>query len=104
MKTNILLLSFALAFSSSCKKVECHPATVLRDCTGTYLKIGAKEYFVCNPGKIASYSENSIINVDYKLSEGCDDGQIHCEMLRLSDGRLLIKSVCCESPVAEQDE
>ncbi len=78
---------------ASCEKNNFKSAKLLRDCTGTYLRINAKDYFVCNPKKVSSFADQSEIKVAFTLKSHCTDGLFHCEMLRPFDGYLTVDKV-----------
>lgn len=75
------LLVFSL-FTMCTKKVEYTSVIVVRDCSGTYLKVDGKVYFVCNPDKIASVLDGSELLVTYTPCSECTDRQTHCLILR----------------------
>lgn len=94
MKKLVCFLTIlAVSLFISCGKKNYEPATVVRNCTGTYLRINSKHYFVCNPQKIASYGDQSQIKAAYAICSQCSDGYFHCEMLWPFDGYLIIDKV-----------
>jgi hypothetical protein len=79
----LVFLSFLLLFFSTCeKKVEYISATVVRDCSGTYVRMDGKEYFVCNPEKIASAVDGAEVQFTYVSCDACTDRQEHCLIAR----------------------
>lgn len=71
-KLFILLFASSLLLISSCSKDFLQVnAIVEKNCTGSYLKINDKFYYVCNKEKLDSYTQGQSINVQYKVLEGC---------------------------------
>jgi hypothetical protein len=62
----ILLFLFALF---SCKKKRNRSFTVIKDCTGTYLRFGEKDYHVCNLEKLSSYTDGTKVTTTFKKSK-----------------------------------
>lgn len=57
---------FSLSFSActrSCKELDTQKAKVIRDCTGTYVRIADKDYLVCNTSALADYADNECVEV-----------------------------------------
>lgn len=72
-------------------KVE---ATVVKDCTGSYLRMNNKDYQVCNVDVLSDYESNSKIEVNYKSISTCDWGdQIICEMYHENEGLIEITGI-----------
>lgn len=46
-------------------------ATVVIDCTGTYLQWDGKDYKVCNLEKVSTFQNGATVKVDVKKTEGC---------------------------------
>jgi len=64
------LVTALIAFSS-CSKESDNNATVVRDCTGTYLEIDGDDYYVCNAGEIAQYDDGAKLDINYKSVPEC---------------------------------
>lgn len=98
----IFLVFISIFLATSCKKDEViadfegTKATVLRDCTGTYLRIGSKDYQVCNKSLIDKFADNVIVTVIYTPVSTCDlkdyNGPI-CMMYREHEGWIEISKV-----------
>lgn len=81
-KILILLLSTSLFMLSSCSKdfIQVN-ATVEKNCTGSYLKIDGKFFYVCNADKIAAYTNGQDISISYEVLEGCKSkGEPSCDL------------------------
>ena len=77
------LLTITLAILTSCNK-ENTSATVIRDCTGTYLRFSSKDWPVCNSDFISEIPNNEKIKVTYKKVESgkcVDKGKPVCMMV-----------------------
>lgn len=51
------VIFFTITTLSGCKKESNINVTVVRDCTGTYLRWDGKDYQVCNLEKVSSFSD-----------------------------------------------
>ncbi|MBL7893926.1 MAG: hypothetical protein JNK50_01440 [Bacteroidia bacterium] len=84
MKTILTIIYAGLFFAASCKKLQTSSATVIRDCTGTYLRMNGKDNPVCNYKIITEYTDGSPISVDYKkvVDPKCEETDLpRCEMI-----------------------
>jgi len=71
-KLFFLFLTFSFIFFISCSKDFLQvDAVVEKNCTGSYLKIDNKYYYVCNQSMISSYASGQSISVSYEVLEGC---------------------------------
>lgn len=52
-------------------KVYKHSATVIRDCSGTYLRMGKDDYMVCNFEMLDGRADNSKVKVFYRTQMDC---------------------------------
>lgn len=80
----------------SCQKEKNKVATLLRDCTGTYVRYNEKDYRVCNLEKTNSFSDSSIVKITFKkisVCEGSAKDQIVCMMARENDGWIEVLSI-----------
>ena len=96
MRTSLLLTILVFALSlSSCKKERWFQAEVIRDCTGTYLRIGEIDYKVCNLDKVASFSTRTQVEVRFDKIEDCHCYQevIVCEMLHEHSGWMDVQEI-----------
>lgn len=91
----LFLLGIVILFSS-CRKEKLDRMTVVRDCTGTYLRFEEKDYHVCNISKLASYSDGAKVKVSFNRIEQCtlpNDGQAICEMMHINEGWIEVKEI-----------
>jgi hypothetical protein len=73
-----ILLASAIAasaalfsFATSEQKMKKPLATLVRDCTGTYLRFGTDDYLVCNKQDLLSVPDGSSVGVKYKKVKKC---------------------------------
>lgn len=88
-----LLVFFSLAVSGCCKTKR---ATVVRDCTGTYLRIGEKDYRVCNTEKTADYQDGEEVAASFKETRSCTgpaNDQIQCMMYHEYESWIEVKKI-----------
>ena len=77
----ILITTIGINLIFSCEKSKIK-MTVIKDCTGIYLRKNAQDYYVCNDDVIESYSSGEKIKVSYELLEQCFGilEPVSCEM------------------------
>ena len=63
-----MLLTFV---SFSCKKEGFSNATIVKNCTGTYLQVLDKAYKVCNTKKAAAFTDQQKVLVNFNLIKEC---------------------------------
>jgi hypothetical protein len=66
MKRILIILAVGLFFFASCKKKYTSTTTVIRDCTGTYLRIDGKDNPVCNSRVLKNFADGETVNATYK--------------------------------------
>lgn len=59
------------SFATAEKPMKKPHATVVRDCTGTYLRVGTEDYLVCNREVLTSVPDNAMVGVKYKKVKKC---------------------------------
>jgi hypothetical protein len=84
----IIMFSFLLALFS-CKKERNKSMIVVKDCTGTYLRFGEKDYHICNLEKISSYADGTKVIATFKKIKECKGSAnevVVCNMLHKNEG------------------
>lgn len=79
----------------SCKKVSNEEATIVRDCTGTYLRYNNKDYHVCNHDKLAAYPDGKKLLVSFKKINQCSGSAAEenvCHMLHENEGWIEVQN------------
>jgi len=97
---NLFFLSLLLfAFSSCMKKGECSKGkemTVITDCTGTYLRVGDKDYHVCNTEKMTAFQNLQLVKADFKKIDACQGAaadDVVCMMFHENEGWIEVESI-----------
>ena len=85
-------LIFCFVFYS-CKKEELLEAIVIRDCTGTYLRVDKLDYAVCNLSSLTSYEDGSSVRVSFTRLSECSPNAIACMMLHPNEGYVKVTGV-----------
>ncbi len=91
-----LLLGIACATLISCATADSNAnAIVIRDCTGTYLRIDSKDYLVCNESILKPYATNSAVTASYNKITVCKEheGKMVCMMYHENEGLIRITSL-----------
>lgn len=99
MKATTIFLSaiFAtLLFSCATVHDRLQTGTIVRDCTGTYLRVGENEdYLICNSDILESKKDGEKVSLIYDYTKECKerDGKIMCMMFHENKGVIQVKSV-----------
>jgi hypothetical protein len=99
MKKYILILPFILSlsvFTTSCKKDKSETMTVVRNCTGTYLRLDGKDYHVCNLEMVEPFSDGESVSVEFKKIKECHGSAnevIICQMVYENEGWIEVESI-----------
>ncbi len=97
MKFSVYIATvFFLLTIFACKK-ECHETTtVVKDCTGTYLRWDGKDYRVCNLEKVVSFANGETVTATFKRINNCNgsgDEEIVCAMVHANEGWIEVKKI-----------
>jgi len=77
----------------SCSKKEDN-ATVIKDCTGVYIRIDSKDYFVCNDEMVDNFDHEAKVYVEYDTVAQCEQSDdAICLMLHLSEGTIELTKI-----------
>lgn len=91
--TNYFLLAICISTTLSCSKIEMS-MTVVKDCTGSYLRHNEKDYHVCNIEKIQDYKNGDEIQASFEKLPDCDNGEIIvCEKIHRNEGWIEIVKI-----------
>ncbi|WP_124634377.1 hypothetical protein [Taibaiella sp. KBW10] len=98
MRTNLIIcFAFISLLLSGCqKKGQSYRMTVVKDCTGTYLRYDHKDYLVCNYAALRNYAHAAALTVTYNRIDNCtqrDPDLAFCEMLHAHEGWIKVASV-----------
>ncbi len=93
MKKSVTFLAvFFLLLVFSCKKVKQEKMTVIRDCTGTYLRFDGKDYHVCNLEKLETFPDNAAVTASFRKVDSCTDNAA-CLMFHENEGWVEITDI-----------
>ena len=95
MKNLTLLFAVILLTTSSCKKLRNKNATVIQDCTGTYLKVDGKKYSVCNFSMLSTYKDGEEVTATFKKVEECESTETRfvCLLLVSFDSLIEVQKI-----------
>lgn len=96
MKYYFAVLSFIAVISLSCTGPKMQEAAVIKDCTGSYLRINNKDYHVCNIEKLEGLENGVKIKASYRRLEKCtgpEQDAIVCMMYHENEGWIKIKKI-----------
>ncbi|GEM53533.1 hypothetical protein [Empedobacter brevis] len=98
MRIAFVLTTLFTLILSSCSTTIKHDrlftGTVVRDCTGTYIRIDDKEdYLVCNAEMLQEKKEGETVSVIYDFEKTCKelDDKVTCMMYHEHKGKIRIK-------------
>lgn len=55
--------------------------TVIKDCTGSYLRFNDKDYPICNEMMLDGFSNGAIVRANVIKIKECNNDRIHCCMV-----------------------
>lgn len=91
MKRLLLIISLPAIAALSCNKVQERQMTVIRDCTGTYLRLDQKDYKVCNTAETNIFPTGTLVKASFKSIGDCSQApEFDCELYHPSDGWIKI--------------
>lgn len=94
LKSVLAIAGLALMTSCSVSTVK-STATVIKDCTGTYLRINNEDYQVCNADILKDHQEGSTVSATYRKVQKCPElkGRVVCAMYHEKAGNIRIQSI-----------
>ncbi len=97
MKTSFYIataLLISLAILSSCERVSGVKGEIVKNCTGSYLKIEDTNLRICNSKLVADLPDGSLVKASYKEPKICKaDEEIVCMMYYEYDADIEITKV-----------
>ncbi len=94
-KTVLPLLAMAI-MTSACNKVKNRLTTVVRDCTGTYIRYDGVDYKVCNTDKTDKYANGDQVKASFKKIKSCNSNGVSCAMLHESNGWIEVQKISAQ--------
>jgi hypothetical protein len=77
----IIFLFFITILTTTCKKRTRGTMTVIKDCTGSYLRYNDKDYPVCNEDKLDSFEDGTTVSATFVKDDKCISDRAHCAMV-----------------------
>jgi hypothetical protein len=92
IKISVLTIVFSLFYSCDKSKIR---MTIIKNCTGTYLRDNSRDYYVCNSDLLDSYPAGEKVKVSYSELEECFGilDTISCEMTQPYNGKIEITEI-----------
>ncbi len=82
-----------MLLSLSCGKTN-KDVTVIKDCTGSYLRLNDKDYKICNDDIVANLNSGTEVVASFKKVDDCEDGfQAICEMYHAHKGWIKVTEI-----------
>lgn len=86
MKKIIVMSALSIFALTACKKDPTGTMTVIKDCSGSYLRFDGKDYNVCNYSALDPYANGATVTASYKTLNGCDNGRVVCKIHHTHEG------------------
>lgn len=96
MKRILFLLAVFTVLAVACKKTPRTTVTVVRDCTGTYLRMDGKDYLVCNLEQVERFADGAVVKASFKRLKECNGSakdRIVCMMVHEHEGWIEVLSI-----------
>ncbi len=87
----IALPMLAISCTKDCNK----PMTIVKDCSGAYLRDGGRDYHICNSGIVDTYADGTKVKATYHKITDCKDksDEVVCAMYHANDGWIEITKI-----------
>ena len=93
MKTHFFIILLLLGLVWGCGKEDWKNAVLVRDCTGSYIRLEDKEFLICNQKKVSFIETGTKIEVVISQVSECTQEGIVCMMLHEHDGFVKVERV-----------
>ena len=96
MKKTLIFFLLSIPFiTGSCASYCGVEATVVRDCTGAYIRVAERDYLVCNKNAIESFNEGDKVRVRFCQIDKCPelDSIVTCLMFHQNEGLIRLKRI-----------
>ena len=92
--TNMFLAIILIIIVTACSKVNNRDMTVIKDCTGSYLRFHGNDYRICNIEIVENYDDGTEVEASFKKIDDCPDyDEAMCEMLHLNEGWINVTKI-----------
>jgi hypothetical protein len=91
----VVFVALLLVLLTACSSVSGVQSIVVRDCTGTYVRISEKDYLVCNSELLEKKQSGDTVRVRFESIQTCPrlDTTIVCLMYHEHEGLVKLKKV-----------
>ncbi|HNX21099.1 MAG TPA: hypothetical protein PKG88_01945 [Bacteroidales bacterium] len=90
----LIIFGLIVVTISSCSKVYDKNMTVVKDCTGNYLRYHDKDYLICNDEVVEPFENGTEVKASFEKIESCPDCDfIACQMLHTHEGWITVKEI-----------
>lgn len=91
-----MITIFLAGLFLSCKRIRNESMTVVKDCTGSYLRYKGKDYRVCNLEMTSSFEDGVIVTATIKKIKECNGSamnEIVCATTHDNEGWIHIEKI-----------
>jgi hypothetical protein len=95
-KGTLITATIFLLMISGCRREYDQQVTVVRDCTGTYLRLDGLDYQVCNPQAVASFSDAAAVIASFRKVHACNGSggdETICDRFHQSEGWIEVAEI-----------
>lgn len=78
MRQAFYILIIVLLATTACKKRTRGTMTVIKDCTGSYLRLDDKDYTIGNEDKLDKFEDGTVVDVVFIKDDKCVSSRVHC--------------------------
>lgn len=89
----LLLLIITSILLISCSKIDGKNMVVVKDCTGSYLRLHDKDYQVCNIEIVEDFEDGSRVKASFERIDSCENNWIACFMYHENEGWINITEI-----------
>jgi len=92
----LILIPVVSLLLISCEKERTEKVTVIKDCTGSYLRFDGKDYLICNREKAEPFSDGTIVTATFKAIKNCTGSAkdaIVCMMYHQNEGWIEVEKI-----------
>ena len=97
MKSKTFLITtfttILLTILISCSKVNNKNMTVIKDCTGSYLRFNGKDYQICNIEIVEDFENGVEVEASFERIDDCENNWIVCYMLHENEGWINVTKI-----------
>ena len=89
----ILILGVVVLFAS-CTKVINQEMMVVKDCTGSYLRLNEKDYHICNIDIVDDIEDGSVVRASFIKIDNCSESdEVICMMYHANEGWIEVTNI-----------